>query len=208
VFVLYNDPPKREKDYILLAVLVGLAAFGFGYMVYKLRHRPGKRVIVCSGGLACVEGGRTLVCLWPEVRSIKEALVDFYVNGLYRHTDRFITMEDRDGTVIEFGGAPKEVDEVADAVVDHAYEVITPRLLERLARRKSVRVGPLTVSETGVESEQGKLFWADLKAVKVEKGELVVLERGRRAPWFKCPLGDIENYRVLLTLLEQRGAPD
>jgi hypothetical protein len=205
VALVILEPSKRAKDYILLAVLLALTLFGFVYGYLKVRRPAGKRIIVHSGGLVCLEGDQALTCPWPEVLSIKEALVDFYINDLYSHTNRFLTVTGRDGTVIEFGGPPKEIGKAADAVTRHAYHVILPRTLTRLAEGKWVRLGPLTVSETAIRSEQGELSWAAVGGVKVEKGHLLIVERGSSRPWFKGQLGDIENYRILLALFEQHG---
>ncbi len=207
VLFFQTGPIRPDNRLGLYAIFGAFFVAGIGFFVYGLvvwRRGVGKEVVVYDHGVTCAARGQTLLVRWRDVVSIKESLVSTYVNDLHSHTQRWVTLADTAGTVIQFVGTQEAVGFVADAVIRRAYGVIMPRALRRLAEGKSVALGPITVSPAGLETKEGKLPWDEVGAVAVEKGHLVLRARGRKRDWFKEALGSIENYRVLLAVWEER----
>ena len=210
--VLFQTFPIRPNHLREALVADGLAfvlmAWAFLYALIKWRRGIAKEVVVYANGVTCTARGQTLLCRWRDVVSIKEDRGATQGSLMNVHTQRWVTLTDAAGTVIQFVGPQQEVGFVADAVVRQAYGVIMPRALRRLADGKSVAVGPITVSAAGLETKEGKLPWDEVGAVSVEKGYLIIRAPGRKRDWFKEALGSIENHRVLLALWDERRPED
>src|SRR5262249_25294888 len=147
IALLIFEPPRVLWPHGVLMVgpCLALSAAGFAYFAYKW-GRIGKRVIVYSDGLACVQAGKTTAIRWKKLTAVKEALVTFYVNGILSHTNRFVTVKAADGTEIYFAGPPGKVERVALLVVKRAYRAARPKLMRKLDAGETVSLGPIQVS--------------------------------------------------------------
>jgi len=192
-----KDPAVR---YLLSSLLLAGAAAFFGYGIYW-QSRIGKWAAVYQQGIVVWHRGRAQVMCWDEIAAIYDALIHFYINGIASHTNRFVKLLDSEGQRLEFGGRPKTIALVADAVADHLYEHISPGIMARLAQGLAVDFGPIRVSATGIETAFGALSWDQLQKVTLAEGRLRLYDRDGAGIWFSTKLGEVPNSRVLFDVV-------
>ena len=214
VIAFFTTSPKDPMVHLVMPA--GACLLGFVFLatgVYK-KLTNGTHVRVFSDRLTCVDRSGALEIRWEDVYGIRESTVKVVINGpqgMHSHTDQFVTLLDREGAEIKFGGKPTDIRRVVNAVVAHAYEYIAPRLEKELADGAVVDLGSVRVSSAGLETSKGKLAWHEIGRVEVSEGRLEIWLPNAET-WLSTPLHALVNYRVLFAWLDRHtgrnaGAP-
>ena len=194
-----------QRDRILVPGMFGAIGLLFGgYAIYQ-KLRMAKHVAVHENGLRFTDGSAQQTLFWSDVEAVRDFTVKLFVNGAHRHTTRTVTFRGRVSRKIEFSGEPATIDTFTEAAIRHAYDHITPSVLQQLGSGKRVSLGPLWVSSTGIETTREMVEWTNIGDVKLDNGRLKVFQGGVTAPWVDVPLGEIDNYRLLFALMNHFG---
>jgi len=193
-----KDPAVR---YLLSSLLLAGAAAFFGYAIYW-QSRIGKWVAVYQQGIVVWHRGRAEIRRWDEIAEVYDAQIQFIINGMASHTNRFVKLLDSDGQRIEFGGRPKTIALAADAIADHVYAHIGPGIMAQLAHGQAVDFGPIRVSATGIETAFGALSWDQLQKATLAEGRLRLYDRDGAGIWFSTKLSEVPNSRILFEVVQ------
>ena len=198
-------PLKSARDRVLVPALVGVCGIALtGGCVFALT-RICKHITVYENGLRCNKGSKHETLFWADVEAVRDYSVKLYMNGMFQHMTRTLKVRAAGGRKIEFSGDGQGIGGLADAVLQRAYDHITPRVLQRLASGQSVDLGPLEVSSVGVGTRLATVEWSRIGDVQIDNGYVIIYEGGSASPWVKILLGDIDNVRLLFALMDHFG---
>jgi hypothetical protein len=203
--VITFAPFSSLGERLLTMALVGgtgVVLFGAGF--YMMLRGP-KHITVYENGLRCRRGSKQETLFWVDVEAVRDFSVKLIVNGVVQHTTRTVKVRAAGGRTIEFSTGAQTNGGLPDAVLQRAYDHITPRVLQQLANGQTVDLGPLEVSAAGVGSRLATIPWSQVGDVQIHNGEVAIYEGSSSSPWKRVMLGDIDNVRLLFALLDHFG---
>jgi hypothetical protein len=167
------------------------------------------QVLVYRDGLAHIKGGQCTSRRWEEI------------DAVYRNwTEQYEHRTPPNCTVVFQGGDVWALDSRRLAGFDRLASLIEQETTSRmfpiaeaeLKAGASVEFGPLTVGPEGVIKRAKVLSWGDIAEIKMDKGDLAVVEKDKWLSWCKVPLSKVANLQVFLRLegahrLPQEVAP-
>jgi hypothetical protein len=183
-----DAPPAQAPSWLPLlgaGLVLGLIAL----VVLALRGH--ERIVVVEEGVQAIGWRRTRTIYWGDVVSVREAGA----------RERTVSLADSYGNTITVGGT-EEMRPSVEAAIWHAYQKLTPRVLERVVQGETLDFGAVRVSRVGIEGKPGTLAWGDFGDVFVLQGRLAIQDRSGRT-WLQAPLEAIINYRALSALAER-----
>ncbi len=161
-----------------VGVALGLLAVGgLVALILLIRRDPRAQVVVADEGLLLSRRGATEAFRWEQIEAVWQDLRDQYVNGIQTVARRCYTLTLRDGgqrvlderylNVVELGTT------LQVAVARHQL----PRMEAVLDAGERVACGDVSLLPQGIAVRKAQLAWAEVGAVTVDRGYLVITRR-------------------------------
>ena len=189
----------------ITVVVLALATLIVGWFAAHLWNRE---VIVYEGGFTYREGSNLAYIPWDEVVSIRQRAERLaYFGGLIRRTVYEVHIRTDKDEQILLGNLYRRINQLSVRLEEHITAVLLPKIKARLADGEHVPFNEtLQVSANGIHAETQVLPWEQVGAAKVENRRLNITTQGGDI-WFSAPLREVENIRLLLALIQERGTP-
>jgi hypothetical protein len=184
---------------IILTSAISLAA---GWPVLHLWNRE---VVLYDNGFSFREGGRTVYFLYHEVSSLRQRGQQLaYFGGLIRRaTFRFTLTTIRDER-IALTNLYRNIGQLGARLEAKINPLLAPQLDERLSKGEKVPFSDtLRLSRDGLHESGRDLLWDLFAGYAIQGGRLHLLTRPDKSEWFSIALGDVDNIKLLITLLKQ-----
>jgi hypothetical protein len=187
----------------LTIILMGLVSLVAGWPVLHLWNRE---VILYDNGFSFREGGRTVLFLYHEIKSLRQRGEQLaYFGGLIRRsTFRFTLTTIRDERMV-LTNLYKNVGQLGARMEAKINPIRAPQIDERLSKGEKIPFSDsLRLSQTGLHEGGRELSWDNFGGYKIQGGRLRLFTRSDGSEWFSVPLGDVDNIKLLLNLLKRQ----
>ncbi|MFC6879975.1 MULTISPECIES: DUF6585 family protein [Actinomadura] len=173
-----------------------------------------RAVHLFTGGLVVADGGGVHGYGWDD-------LVSVTVTGVLRHAGGRTGLRTRGraeraegrtrwrftvvavgGRTLRFGDELPGVRSLGETVAAEVTRRMVPRCLALLAAGDAVRFGPFTADRDGIEKEDERVAWTDLREASVENG-LVVVRSWGGGPVLAATAGQTPDAFALVELARQ-----
>jgi hypothetical protein len=184
---------------VIIMAAVSLAAG------WPLLHLWNREVILYDNGFSFREGGRTVYFLYYEVNSLRQHGQQLaYFGGLIRRaTFRFTVTTIRDERMV-LTNLYRNIGQMGARLEAKINPLLAPQIDERLSKGEKVPFSDtLRLSRDGLSESGRDLLWDSFTGYTVKGGMLHLLARPDKSEWYSVALGDVDNIKLLLTLLKQ-----
>jgi hypothetical protein len=188
----------------LTVILMSMVSLGAGWRVLHLWNRE---VVLYDNGFSFREGGRTVYFLYPEVVSLRQQGQQLaYFGGLIRRATFRFTLTGIRGERMVLTNLYRNVGQMGARLEAKVNAVLAPQIDDQLARGEKVAFSDtLRMSTTGLHEGGRELLWDSFAGYAIRGGQLHLLAQPDKSEWYSAPLGEIDNIKLLLNLLKQRG---
>ncbi len=194
----FAAPPN---NYILAGLCLAGGASVLAYYAYRYRPKL-ESVRVYPEGIAWSDGDGWRGLPWTTIKRFYRAEVK--VNSVWK--TREFALESRDDEKVVIEATVWRWAVLADLVEQQHEQAWWPRISAAFDSGKTIKCGPISVSQTGVQFEQSALTWGDIKQVHVGNGQIwIEAHKGKKG--CHLAMGDIANFNIFYRLV-QAGTND
>ena len=162
------------------------------------------KVVLHQGGIVHSHFRKRRIIPWEDIESVKQAIIDHYMNGAFTKTTYHYTLVLEDGTrLIYTNYRLQNIEKLGKKIMDQTTKVILPWAKRVYNKGKVVHFGSLGVSQDGLHYGSSLLEWEDIKGVKLKDGYILVSKRGKWMKWCTISASSIPNLQVFLTMVNQ-----
>jgi hypothetical protein len=140
---------------------------------------------------------------WEQVDAVWQAVTRHYRNGVYTGTTHVYTIRAQDGTRVVLDDKLDKVEDLGNAVQDGASRALYPRYVAALNGGQRITFGPLAIDRQGIYTANKSLMWNEIKAIKIERGNISVKKEGGWFNWASASVPQIPNFFVFYSLIKQ-----
>jgi hypothetical protein len=182
----------------VLAALAGLCA-------YNAWRNWTLGAALFAGGVGYRDRKGVRAVGWGDVEAVWQAVTRRYVNGVYAGTTHVYRARTRAGETLTFDDRLRDVAALGEALVKGSAAALLPGAQRAFDAGERVTFGPLALDRAGLHSGGKSLPWAEVKAVKIERGVVSVDRDGKWFAWTRATVPQIPNFYVLVALLSRLG---
>jgi hypothetical protein len=197
---------ELETDAMKLFLLLftgGLLALGQGVRLVVMARL---RVLVFSGGLLRIKGGKVARCPWDQLEALFQS--GFHARHLLSRTHR---IRRQDGEEFWFETSHLKGSDLASlltrlqgVVMAHFY----PAALAAFRAGETVEFGKLGIHQDGLRRGGSFIAWEEMGTMGEDhEGDFTVRKKGAALEWCAEPVNSIPNYCVFAELLSRRFSP-
>jgi len=162
------------------------------------------KVVLHQGGLAHSHFGKRRLISWEGIESVKQAIIEHYMNGAHTKTTYHYTLTLDDVTrLVCTKYLLQHVEKLGKRNMDQTTKVILPRARRAYNKGKMVDFGPLSVSQDGLHYGNSLLVWEDIQGVKLKEGYISVSKRGKWLRWCNISASSVPNLLTFLTMVNE-----
>jgi hypothetical protein len=205
-YLLFLDAgPARPREGLkmLKGAVFAVAVLGAGIAVLaRSRKSRGLNVLVCTDGLARVQGDDIEILPWEDIRSVTRiARASHEMNSTFESAVQLV-LERTDGSRWTFDETLRDLKQLRILVEKCTLDNFLAPALEAVRGGRSVAFGPLAVDASGIRFGKELLPWNRYRHMEVERGQLTVFENERGKAFCKVDTAQVPNTHVLLALVE------
>lgn len=195
-----------RADGLIAGLIVGgpLGLLGGFLLFHAWRSWPLAAALFEKGvGYRDRKGARALA--WGDFDAVWQSITRRYVNGVYAGTTHIYRARVRGGDTIVLDDRLRDVSTLGEALVKATASALLPAALRAYEGGERVDFGPISLDRGGLHSGGKSLPWAEVKKVKIERGQISVDRDGKWFAWTRATVPQIPNFYVLVTLLDRIG---
>jgi hypothetical protein len=197
-----TQPPGLTTEKMAASLFVGSPGLLSLLGVFALLRRWHWRTLVFENGVVLERNRAAEQILWTDIKH-------YYEERLLLHgrveTDHELRLRLRSGRKITINKFYKNSGELARTIRLRCSAALYSQATEQLRRHEPVSFGFLKLDPEGLAAGKDKLAWDEVEKIDVEQRgpgyALVVMKRGKRAPWFLQPVPRFPNIDVFLALI-------
>lgn len=198
-----NSGVSRVDNAVIPWLCIGAIAFAIGAaIVYNTWRNWKLAAALYEHGVAYRKQGPVEQFRWDDIDAVWQAVTKHYYNGVYTGTTHIYTVQLRDGrkAVINdsFG---KDIETLGRALQYHTAERLLPRYWQALQNGQKVTFGPLALDRDKLYAGKKELPWGEIKAIKIEKGNISVKKDKGWFAWASATVPQIPNFFVFYELV-------
>jgi hypothetical protein len=118
-----------------------------------------------------------------------------------------VTLTRADGEQVSLPSTLDGFSDLGRRVQEETYRRLFPVLWAELADGQTLDFGPVTCDAGGITVGKHTLPWDEVDALERAAENLAVKKVGKKKPWAKCDLGDVQNPHVLMGVAAWARAP-
>jgi len=208
--LLVDAGPGRPRDGLkmLKGAVVAVAVLGAGIAVLaRSRKSKGLNVLVCTDGLARMQGDEIEILPWQDIRSVTRiARASDEMRSTFEPAVQLV-LERTDGSKWTFDETLRDLKQLRILVEKCTLDNLLTPAQEALRAGRPVVFGPISVDASGISFGKELLPWSHYQHVEAERGRLTVFESERGKAFCKVDTAQVPNSHVLQALAESvRGA--
>ncbi|MBL8056782.1 MAG: hypothetical protein JNK29_08795 [Anaerolineales bacterium] len=197
-------PARLDNE---IGTILVMGAFGLGalllgaYMLYSGWKSWGSAAALYESGFAYVDRQGLQQVRWDQIEAVWQAITKHYRNGIYTGTTHIYTIKTKDNRRLVLDDKFDKVEELGTAVQRGATQALYPHYAQAVQNGQRVAFGPLALDAQGLYSGDKTLAWKDIKAVKLDRGNLSIKKEGGWFSWATVTVPQIPNFFIFYDLL-------
>ncbi len=189
-----------------LALLVGVAALGFGlWMFLRVLARRNQCVLLFTDGFARIQGKKAEVCRWDEVIELTRNVTVTYHEAFIKTTEYVYKIRRRDGSQIVINSdydRLKHLAKLGDSLARESCRAAREQALAEWHAGRPVTLGRVTISRDGLTFGNEMVPWNDIKSLSLTGDRVVLGVESRWINWPDSVVCNLPSSPVFLELVE------
>ena len=153
-----------------------------------------------DNGLGVVGNSGVQQVRWDQISEIYQQVTRHYTNGVYTGTTHRYTII-VDGKKQVFDDKLKGVEDLGNAIQEGVTNVLFPRYATAINNGQRVNFGPLGLDKQNIYSGNKSLPWAEIKAVKIQRGTISIKKEGGWFNWSAVTVPQVPNFWIFYSLI-------
>jgi hypothetical protein len=206
-FLAYNayntSGASRVDNAIIPPLCIGAIAFAIGvFVVYSTWRTWHLAAALYEQGVAYRLRGPVQQFRWDEIEAVWQAVTKHYTNGVYTGTTHNYTVQTKNGQKVTFNDQfGKNIELLGRALQQGSAELLLPRYWQGLQAGQKLTFGPLALDRDKLYAGKKELPWTEIKAVKIEKGNIAIKKDKGWFNWASATVPQIPNFFVFFELV-------
>lgn len=198
-----------SSGWVLVRTILGLIMLAVAaQQFYVIIHNRDLRVIALDKGFVRVGGGKSDVVRWDEITGVYQAVVDHYHRTAYvftthTGTTHTYTIWTEDSTRIVLTDMLINVETLGAMIQKRATESLLPGYMDDYEGGEDISFNGLSLSKAGINSGTRTLPWDQVEGVGLNRGHVIVRQRGAQANWGVQTVAMTPNLFVFLAMVDQ-----
>ena len=184
----------------------GAAALGLAlgaWLIFDYWRNRGLAAALYEQGLAHNDRKGLKQVRWDQVEAVWQAITKHYRNGIYTGTTHIYTIQAQAGERIVLDDKLTKVEELGSAIQQGVSSALFPRYANALNQGQRLTFGPLVIDRQGIYSGNKSLTWTEIKAIKLDKGNISIKKEGGWFNWASASVPQIPNFYVFYELISR-----
>ncbi|MCC6187424.1 MAG: hypothetical protein IT318_00200 [Anaerolineales bacterium] len=193
----------RVDDAIAAPLCIAVAAFAAGVAVLfgAWRNAPMAAALYENGVALNTRKGLQQLA-WTDIEAVWQAVTRHYTNGVYTGTTHVYTVRTKNGDKLVFDDRlGKQVEHLGQAIQRGATNHLYPQYVQSLENGQRLAFGPLALDRHKLYAGKKELPWQEIKAIKVEKGNISVKKDKGWFNWASAAVPQIPNFFIFYELI-------
>lgn len=198
-YLVWTSPQDNDSmsGIILLAAFtlgcLGLAIYNLLIpVIYRTWH-----VYVCKNGFVFTSGKKHEPYRWDAIASVILDIKSYQQYGMNTGTTYKYTVQRNDGEKLVLDDKFIDVDALGNTITQEATVHMFPNVLANFSAGQTIAFGPLSVNKQGMSNGKNTLPWSEVRGVFVNKGFVIVLQKGKKSSWANIRVAKVPNVFVL-----------
>lgn len=173
---------------------------------WSLLHLWNREVVLYEHGFTYREGNIDVPFRYAEIRFMRQRGEQRrYFGGLVRRAVYTVVLKTFGGDTITLTDLYRRIDELSVRLEQKVNVVLKPYVEQQLSAGESVPFADgLSLRAEGPVLNETPRTWSEVGSYSVGGRQLALLDKSG-APLFQVPLAELDNARLLLELLRERG---
>jgi hypothetical protein len=185
-------------------VLAGLAALALGgWLLFSTARNWNTAAALYEHGLALNDHTGLRQIRWDAVDGVWQSVTKHYTNGIYTGTTYLYTVQTNDGQKLKFDNKFAKIEELGLAIQKQVSNALFPRYVERLNNGQRLTFGPLAIDLQGIYSGSKSLRWSEIKAVKIQSGNISIKKEGGWFNWASVSVPQVPNFWIFYEIVSR-----
>jgi len=179
-----------------LAILIGIAISFSAWRNWTLA------AALYENGVALNTRRGMQQAAWHDVAAVWQAVTRHYTNGIYTGTTHVYNVATNTGEKLVFDDRlGKQVEQLGQAIQRGVTNALYPRFWQGLQNGQRLDFGPLALDREKLYSGKKELRWDEIKAIKIEKGQISVRKDKAWLNWANASVPQVPNFFVFYDLV-------
>ncbi len=190
-------------EVIILPLVFAALAFFIGIAILLSAWRNWKlAAALYENGVALNTRRGLQQAAWHDVAAVWQAVTRHYTNGIYTGTTHVYTVQTSTGEKLVFDDRlGKQVEQLGQAIQSGVTNALYPRFWQGLQNGQRLSFGPLALDREKLYSGKKELRWDEIKAIKIEKGQISVRKDKAWLNWASASVPQIPNFFIFYDLI-------
>jgi hypothetical protein len=200
----YNQRGLRGvDDAIALPLIAAALAFGLGVLIlFNAWRNWTLAAALYESGVALNGRGGMRQAAWHDVAAVWQAVTRHYTNGVYTGTTHVYTLQTTAGEKLVFDDRlGKQVEQLGQEIQRGVTNALYPRYWQSLQNGQRLTFGPLALDRDKLYAGKKELRWDEIKAIKIEKGQIAVRKDKAWLNWASASVPQIPNFFIFYDLI-------
>ena len=172
---------------------------------WYVAHLWNREVILFEKGFSYRQGSYNAFIQYSDVRTIRQKAERLsYFGGRVHYTVYNVTLKTSLDELIVLDNIYRKMDDLSVRIETAVTIYLRPYVRSQIDEHGSMPFAQtLSVTNTGLQSEQRTLDWAQLDDYEIKNGALTIKTSTKEA-WLSVPLDEVDNIRLLLEILRDQ----
>lgn len=194
----------NEAPGLAIVALFGVGALALGvWMLYTAWRDWKTSAALYENGFAYVDRKGLQQVRWDQVEAVWQAITKHYRNGIYTGTTHVYTIQTQDKQKVVLDDKFDKIADLGGAIQKGTTNVLYPRYVAALQSGQRLTFGPLAIDGQGIYSGNKSLLWSEIKAIKLNAGNISVKKEGGWFNWASATVPQIPNFFIFYDLISR-----
>jgi len=209
LYIVYDyytryGPSRVDDSPFWLPLICGLIAIPIGlYGLYNAWRNWTVAAALYENGFAYNDRKGLRQARWGDIDAVWQSITKHYRNGIYTGTTYLYTIQTRDKNKITLDTKFPQIEQLGNAIVEGSFNALAPVYWTAMQNGQRLTFGPLAIDTQGIYSGNKSLQWAEIKAIKIDKGNISVKKEGGWFNWASATVPQIPNFFIFYSLIKR-----
>lgn len=201
-----QDNDSMSTTLLMAAFALGCLGLAIYNLIIPVIYRG--HVYVCKEGFVFTSGKKNEPYRWDAIASVMLDIRNAKMYGMNVGTSYKYTVQRNDGEKLVLDDKFIDVDALGSTITQEATQHMLPKVLTDFDAGQTIAFGPLSVNQQGISNGQNMLPWLEVRGVFINKGFVIVLQKGKKSSWVNIRVAKVPNVFVLDALVHSLASAE